>query len=71
MAAVTSLRIGPGFEPRLVSGLLTGIHETDTSHFTLLKAFAPEDLLLAAARHAEQAGYLALEFGDAGLILGT
>jgi S-adenosylmethionine:tRNA ribosyltransferase-isomerase len=71
MTAVTSLRIGPGFEPRLVSGLLTGIHETDTSHFTLLKAFAPEDLLLAAARHAEQAGYLAHEFGDAGLILGT
>ncbi len=69
-SGVTNLRIGPGFAPRVVSGLLTGIHETDTSHFTLLEAFAPEDLLVTAARHAEEAGYLAHEFGDASLILG-
>ena len=40
-AATTALRVGPGFEPRVVSGLLTGLHEPGESHFELLQAFAP------------------------------
>jgi S-adenosylmethionine:tRNA ribosyltransferase-isomerase len=65
----TDLRIGPGFRPRFVDGLLTGIHERTASHFALLGAFAPTELLDRAYAHAERAGYLAHEFGDSCLVL--
>jgi S-adenosylmethionine:tRNA ribosyltransferase-isomerase len=65
----TGLRIGPGFRPRVVDGLLTGLHQPGESHFELLQAFAPELLLRAALAHAEEAGYLAHEFGDSCLVL--
>jgi S-adenosylmethionine:tRNA ribosyltransferase-isomerase len=65
---ITDLRIGAGFTPTVVDGLLTGLHEPGSSHFGLLLAFAPEGLLLAAHRHAEAAGYLAHEFGDSALV---
>ena len=66
---VTDLRIRPGFRPRVVSGLLTGIHAPAESHFDLLGAFAAPALLERAHRHAEEHGYLTHEFGDASLIL--
>ena len=69
-AGLTRLRIGPGFRPKVVDGLLTGMHEPDTSHFALLAAFAPLELLRRAHAHAEAAGYLAHEFGDSCLVLG-
>jgi len=69
-AGTATLRIGPGFRPRVVDGLLTGVHDDGTSHFELLKAFAPEPLLEQALRHAQEAGYLGHEFGDALLISG-
>jgi S-adenosylmethionine:tRNA ribosyltransferase-isomerase len=67
--AMTDLRIGPGFAPRVVSGLLTGLHEPGESHFELLQAFAPRGLLEAALAHAARSGYLAHEFGDTSLVL--
>ncbi|HWP07424.1 MAG TPA: S-adenosylmethionine:tRNA ribosyltransferase-isomerase [Polyangiaceae bacterium] len=63
------LVLGPGFRPRAVDGLLTGMHEPGTSHFALLNAFAPRPLLEAALAEAGRAGYLQHEFGDACLIL--
>ena len=60
---------GPGFVPRVVDGLLTGIHEPGESHFELLQAFAPRPLLEDALRHAASAGYLGHEFGDSSLVL--
>jgi len=68
-ASLTGLRIGPGHTPRVVSGLLTGLHEPGGSHFELLTAFAPRPLLEAALAHAARAGYLGHEFGDSSLIL--
>lgn len=65
----TDLRIGEGHVPVVVDGLLSGLHEPGASHFELLTAFAPRPLLLEAVRHAEQAGYLAHEFGDSCLVL--
>jgi S-adenosylmethionine:tRNA ribosyltransferase-isomerase len=65
----TDLRIGPGYRPRVVSGLLTGLHEPGESHFELLQAFAPRVLLESALVHAREAGYLGHEFGDSSLIL--
>ena len=65
----TDLRIGSGNAPRVVSGLLSGLHEPGESHFELLTAFAPRALLEAAVAHASAAGYLGHEFGDSSLIL--
>lgn len=68
-AGEARLVLGPGFRPRVVSGLLTGMHEPGTSHFALLGAFAPRELLERALTLAERAGYVQHEFGDACLIL--
>jgi len=67
--AVAALRISAGFEPRVVDGLLTGVHEPGTSHFELLRAFALGPLLDEALGRAEAWGYLGHEFGDLSLIL--
>jgi S-adenosylmethionine:tRNA ribosyltransferase-isomerase len=67
----TDLIIGPGFRPRIVDGLLTGLHEPTASHFALLQAFGSRELLERAYVHAERAGYLGHELGDASLILRT
>jgi S-adenosylmethionine:tRNA ribosyltransferase-isomerase len=63
------LRLSAAYEPRVVDGLLTGLHEPGTSHFELLEAFAPRQLLLRALDHAGRTGYLQHEFGDSCLIL--
>ena len=68
--AIAELRIDRGFAPRVVDGLLSGIHETGTSHRRLLEAFASPALLDAAFAHAEARGYLGHEFGDLSLTLG-
>jgi S-adenosylmethionine:tRNA ribosyltransferase-isomerase len=66
----TDLLLGPGYQPRVVDGLLTGVHEKGASHYALLRAFAPEQALARASLHAEEHGYLTHEFGDSWLILG-
>jgi S-adenosylmethionine:tRNA ribosyltransferase-isomerase len=67
----TNLVIGPGFRPSVVDGILSGMHRRGTSHYSLLRAFAPESLLDDALAHAEAVGYLEHEFGDSCLILGS
>ncbi|HYO94473.1 MAG TPA: S-adenosylmethionine:tRNA ribosyltransferase-isomerase [Polyangiaceae bacterium] len=66
---VARLLLSARFRPRVVSGVLSGMHEPDTSHFALLQAFADSPLLRRAIAAAEHAGYLQHEFGDALLIL--
>ena len=61
--------LGPGFRPRAVDGLFTGLHEPTASHFALLQAFATRAQLDAAYAHAERGGYLGHEFGDTNLIV--
>jgi S-adenosylmethionine:tRNA ribosyltransferase-isomerase len=68
-AGTTELRLGPAVRRRIVDGILTGVHDPDTSHFALLESFAPRALLLEAHAFAEEQGYLGHEFGDAVLIL--
>jgi len=65
----TDLLLGPRSVLRSCAGLLTGLHEPGTSHFSLLEAYAPRRLLERAFQHAEQQGYLQHEFGDSCLIL--
>jgi len=66
---VTELRIGAGFRPRVVDGILSGIHTSAESHFAVLAAFAPLDLLRTAERYAEAHHFATHELGDAMLIL--
>jgi S-adenosylmethionine:tRNA ribosyltransferase-isomerase len=68
-SGTTELRLSHRYSPRVVDGLLTGLHEPGTSHFALLEAFAPRPLLLRAIEHAARTGYLQHEFGDSCLIL--
>ena len=68
-AGITDLRLGPGTRPRIVDGILTGIHEPGTSHYELMRSFLADRLLAEATRHADGAGYLGHEFGDLCLVL--
>jgi S-adenosylmethionine:tRNA ribosyltransferase-isomerase len=67
---VTDVLLGPGRRPAVAAGIVTGLHEKGTSHFALLAAFAPRDLLERAHAYADASGYQGHEFGDAMLILG-
>jgi S-adenosylmethionine:tRNA ribosyltransferase-isomerase len=66
---VTDLVLDARYHPRVVDGLLSGMHEPEASHFRLLEAFAPEAVLATAHAHAEAQGYLGHEFGDSSLVL--
>ncbi len=61
--------LGPETRLRAVTGLVTSLHEPGSSHFELLRALAPADLLLRARDAAAARGYLAHEFGDLALLL--
>lgn len=65
---VTGLRLGAGSPLRVVDAVVTGVHERGTSHFRLLEAFAPRDLVERATSRAEQHGYRGHEFGDGVLV---
>ena len=67
-AGETDLRLSARYEPLVVDAVLSGTHEPGSSHFELLEAFAPRELLLRAAEHAHLRGYLTHEFGDCCLI---
>lgn len=69
--AITDHLVGPATPPRVVSGLVTGLHEPGSSHLALLAGFAPPALLERAYAHAAGAGYRAHELGDLCLILGA
>ena len=68
-SAVTSLRLGPEHKRRVVSGILTGLHEPASSHAKMLESFVSPQLLASAYEQASQRGYLWHEYGDSCLIL--
>jgi len=65
----TDLILGPTFSPRIVAGVLSGVHEPGSSHHALLGAFAPADLLARAHAHAVATDLRIHEFGDSTLVL--
>jgi S-adenosylmethionine:tRNA ribosyltransferase-isomerase len=65
----TDLIISPERRPRIVSGLLTGLHEPRATHLAMLAALAGIEHLQAAYAEALRKGYLWHEFGDLHLIL--
>ena len=68
-SGVASLRLDARYRPRVVSGLVSGLHVPGESHFDLLQAFAPVDRLHAAVALAAREGLSSHELGDACLIL--
>ena len=65
----TSVVVTPERGLRAVDGLLTGWHESESSHLALLEAAAGGELLERSYRAALEEGYLWHEFGDVHLIL--
>ncbi len=68
-SGVATLCLDPTYEPRIVDGLVSGLHAPGESHFELLSAFAPRERLVRAIELAAAAGLSAHELGDACLIL--
>ena len=65
----TGVVIEPGRGVRSVDGLITGWHEPEASHLSMLAAIAGPTLLERSYRAALERGYLWHEFGDSHLIL--
>ena len=66
--ADAELFIVPGFPFRVVEGLLTNFHLPRSTLLALVSAFAGREHILAAYRHAVEAGYRFYSYGDCMLI---
>lgn len=66
---LTNLVITPERGLRAIDGLITGWHESSSSHLQLLEAAAGPDLLRRSYQAAAAHGYRFHEFGDSHLIL--
>jgi S-adenosylmethionine:tRNA ribosyltransferase-isomerase len=65
----TNLVLSRARPARVVTGLVSGLHEPEASHLMLLEAVAGPDLVAAAYRGAVAEHYLWHEFGDSMLFL--
>ncbi|MGF6723598.1 S-adenosylmethionine:tRNA ribosyltransferase-isomerase [Paraburkholderia sp. GAS41] len=61
---VATQRIGPQTKLRVVDALVSGTHEPDTSHYSLLRAFTDTVTLTKASEELESHRYRTHEFGD-------
>ena len=68
-AGWTDIFITPGYEFRLLDGLVTNFHLPRSTLLMLVAAFAGLDAVLAAYEEAVQLGYRFYSYGDAMLIL--
>ena len=66
--SVANQRVGPASPLRIVDAIVSGTHESDSSHYQLLRAFADDAVLREAGMALEANGYLTHEFGDSVLI---
>jgi S-adenosylmethionine:tRNA ribosyltransferase-isomerase len=60
----TQIFISPGYEFRVVGGLLTNFHLPKSSLLMLVSAFAGRERVLAAYRHAVEEKYRFFSYGD-------
>jgi S-adenosylmethionine:tRNA ribosyltransferase-isomerase len=67
-AGETSLFITPGYRFRAVDLLMTNFHLPRSTLFMLVSAFSGRETMLAAYRHAVEAGYRFYSYGDASLL---
>jgi len=66
---VATLKLRASSTPRVVDGLVSGLHMPGESHFELLRAFAPSARLHRALALAAERGLSSHELGDACLIV--
>ncbi len=67
-AGETSIFITPGYRFRAVDLLMTNFHLPRSTLFMLVSAFSGRDTMVAAYRHAIDAGYRFYSYGDASLL---
>lgn len=67
-SGITELVLSSAYRPRVVDAVLSGLHDPADSHFRLLEAFAPRDLLLAAWNLALRHALRSHELGDSILV---
>jgi S-adenosylmethionine:tRNA ribosyltransferase-isomerase len=67
----TNLVVTPERGVRTVDGLLTGLHELESSHLDMLRALGGDRLIMESFNAALERGYRWHEFGDSQLILGS
>lgn len=60
----TDLFIKPGFEFRIVDALITNFHQPETTHLSLVSAFASEELMREAYQFALRENFRFLSYGD-------
>ena len=65
----TSLFVLPGFEFRVVCGMITNFHLPRSSLLFLVSALAGRERILAAYEEAVRVGYRFYSYGDASLVL--
>jgi S-adenosylmethionine:tRNA ribosyltransferase-isomerase len=68
-SGLASLTIIPGYEFRVVDGLLTNFHLPKSSLLILVCTFARRELVLAAYQHAVEKRYRFYSYGDCMLVL--
>ena len=68
-AGWTNLVVTPERGVWAVNGLITGLHESASSHLAMLRAAAGDELVARSYREALEHGYRWHEFGDSHLIL--
>jgi S-adenosylmethionine:tRNA ribosyltransferase-isomerase len=59
------LFIYPGYEFKVIDGMITNFHLSESTLLMLVCAFAGTEETLAAYRHAVQSGYRFFSYGDA------
>jgi S-adenosylmethionine:tRNA ribosyltransferase-isomerase len=64
-------RIGALTRLRIVDAILSGTHESDGSHYQVLRAFLDDEMLHDVDAELDARGYRTHEFGDSVLIEGT
>ena len=65
----TQLMIAPGFEYRIVEGMITNFHQPQSTLLLLVAAFVGQDRWRGMYDHALEHGYRFLSYGDAQLLL--
>lgn len=68
-SGLASLTIVPGYQFRVVDGLLTNFHLPQSSLLMLVSAFAKREFVLRAYEHAVKEGYRFYSYGDCMLLI--
>jgi S-adenosylmethionine:tRNA ribosyltransferase-isomerase len=68
-SGATSIFLSPGYQFRIISGLLTNFHLPQSTLLMLVSAFAGRERVLAAYAHAVRERYRFFSYGDCMLLL--